>query len=100
MLFNRRGFYPFQAGFPNYNFPLKRFNWSNFLTNANKTLGIVNQTIPLIHQIGPVVKNAKTMFRVFGELKKIDKEKESNNQSFTTSDNTSSNTTHNPNFFV
>ena len=96
MLFNRRGFYPFQTGIPNYNFSPKKFNWSNFLTNANKTLGVVNETIPLIHQIGPVVRNAKTMFKVFREFKKMDKEKESNNRPSTTS----ANTTSNPNFFV
>ena len=62
-------------------------NWSSILTNTQKTLNIVNQTIPVVKQIGPVVNNAKTMFRVMNEFKKVDtpkkidnKEKKQNNQ--------------------
>ena len=47
-------------------------NWSTILTNTQKTLNIVNQTIPVIKQVGPVVNNAKTMFRVMNEFKKVD----------------------------
>ena len=46
-----------------------------------KTLNIINQTIPVIKQVKPVVDNAKTMFRVMNEFKKIDlntKQKEKN----------------------
>ena len=45
---------------------------STFLNGTQKTLNIVNQAIPLIKQMGPVVKNAKTMFRVMNEFKKVD----------------------------
>lgn len=48
------------------------FNWGSILTNTQKTLGIVNQAIPVIKQVSPVVKNAKTMFRVMNEFKKED----------------------------
>ena len=47
-------------------------NWSSILTNTQKTLGIVNQAIPMVKQISPVVKNAKTMFKVMNEFKRID----------------------------
>ena len=47
-------------------------NWSTILTNTQKTLNIVNQTIPVVKQIGPVVNNAKTMFKVMNEFKKMD----------------------------
>ena len=47
-------------------------NWSTILTNTQKTLNIVNQTIPVIKQVGPMVNNAKTMFKVMNEFKKID----------------------------
>ena len=36
---------------------LKAFNWSGLLTGANKTLNVVNQTIPLIRQAKPMVNN-------------------------------------------
>lgn len=47
-------------------------NWGTILTNTQKTLNIVNQTIPVIKQMGPVVNNAKTMFKVMNEFKKIE----------------------------
>lgn len=47
-------------------------NWSSILTNTQKTLNIINQTIPVVKQIGPVVNNAKTMFKVMNEFKKIE----------------------------
>ena len=45
---------------------------STFINGTQKTLNIVNQAIPLVKQMGPVVKNAKTMFRVMNEFKKVD----------------------------
>lgn len=50
----------------------RSFNWSSILTNTQKTLGIVNQAIPMFKQVSPIVKNAKTMFKVMNEFKKED----------------------------
>ena len=47
-------------------------NFSNILTNTNKTLNIINQVIPIIKQATPLVKNTKTMFKVMNEFKKVD----------------------------
>ena len=47
-------------------------NWSTILSNTQKTLNIVNQTIPLVKQVGPVVNNAKTMFKIMNEFKKVE----------------------------
>lgn len=47
-------------------------NWSSILSGTGKTLNIINQTIPVIKEISPVMKNAKTMFRVMNEFKKLD----------------------------
>ena len=47
-------------------------NWSSILSNTQKTLGIVNQAIPMVKQISPIMKNAKTMFKVMNEFKKVD----------------------------
>lgn len=49
-----------------------RINWGSILTNTQKTLSVINQGIPIIKQISPVVKNAKTMFKVLNEFKKVD----------------------------
>lgn len=47
-------------------------NWASILNNTQKTLSLVNQAIPVIKQVSPVMKNAKTMFRVMNEFKRID----------------------------
>lgn len=50
----------------------KGLNWSSILSNIQKTLGIVNQTIPMVKQISPIMSNAKTMFKIMNEFKKTD----------------------------
>lgn len=47
-------------------------NLSSIINGTQKTLGIVNQAIPLIKQAGPVLNNAKTMFKVMNEFKKAE----------------------------
>lgn len=47
-------------------------NFSSILSGTQKTLNIVNQTIPLIKQAQPILRNAKTMFNVMNEFKKLD----------------------------
>lgn len=59
-------------------------NWSSILSNTQKTLGIVNQAIPMFKQMSPVVKNAKTMFKIMNEFKREDS---SNNTSPTIENN-------------
>lgn len=50
----------------------KSLNWSSILSGTQKTLGVVNQAIPIVKQVSPVMKNAKTMFRIMNEFKKVD----------------------------
>lgn len=85
-------------------------NWSTILTNTQKTLNIINQTIPVIKQVKPVVNNAKTMFKIMNEFKKVDtpekqtenlKEKTAENTTTKTDPNTSlKNNTNGPTFFI
>jgi len=44
----------------------------SILSGTQKVLGVANQAIPMIKQVKPVVKNAKTMFKVMNEFKKVD----------------------------
>jgi len=55
-----------QAGFLS---SLKKINLGSILTNTQKTLNIVNQAIPLVYQVKPIVDNAKTMFKIMGAVK-------------------------------
>lgn len=56
---------------------ISSINWSNILNNTQKSLGIINQAIPLVYQIKPIVNNAKTMFKIAGAIKD-DKVEENN----------------------
>ena len=49
-----------------------KITFSSILNNAQKVVGILNQTIPMVKQVTPIVKNAKTMFKVMNEFKKVD----------------------------
>ena len=46
--------------------------WGSILSGTQKVLGVANQAIPMIKQVKPVVKNARTMFKVMNEFKKVD----------------------------
>lgn len=43
---------------------LKGINFSAFLDGTQKTLGVINQAIPIYYQVKPIVSNAKTLFKI------------------------------------
>ena len=43
---------------------LRRVNWGGLINNTSRTLGIINQTIPLVRQVGPMVNNMRSMLKV------------------------------------
>ena len=70
------GMYPYLTNAPKVGLFKSLFgnlNFSSILSGTQKTLNIVNQSIPLIKQAKPIISNAKTMFRVMNEFKKNDK---------------------------
>lgn len=44
-------------------------NFGSLLDGAGKTLGVINQAIPIVYQVKPIINNAKTMFKIADELK-------------------------------
>lgn len=101
-MFNQGPMYqPFNRMFGG--FPKAGINWSGILNNTQKILGIVNQAIPVFYQVKPIWNNAKTMFRVMGEMSKMNTNNnsrsnvENNNSTNTTTSNQSNN---GPNFFI
>lgn len=64
------------------------FSFSSLLNGAQKTLNFVNQAIPVVKQVSPMMKNAKTMFRVMNEFKKVDTPAKTNTKSTTKNPNT------------
>lgn len=61
-------------------------NWGTLLTNTQKSLGIINQAIPLVYQVKPIFSNAKTMFKIADALKS-DKKSTSSNSNHVTNNN-------------
>ena len=51
---------------------LKSINWASILDNTQKTLGVINQAIPIVYQVKPIINNAKTMFRIADVMKTND----------------------------
>ena len=45
-----------------------KVTFSSLLNGASKTLGVINQAIPVFYQVKPIWNNAKTMFRVAREI--------------------------------
>lgn len=74
-MFNN-GYYPYYNYGNNLNTltKLKKINWSGFLDGTQKTLGIINQAIPIFYQIKPLYDNAKTAFKVVNAIKKDDEQ--------------------------
>ena len=48
---------------------LKAINWGGLLEGTQKTLGVINQAIPVVYQMKPIVNNAKTLFKIAGSMK-------------------------------
>lgn len=80
----------------------KKLSFGTIINGTTKFLNLINQSIPIIKQTYPVIKNAKTMFSVLNEFKKSDSdnfEKENNEQIEQT--NTKDNINNNyPTFFI
>ena len=82
---------------------LSKINFSSILTNTQKTLNVVNQAIPLYHQVKPVVSNIRQLGKIGKEFTKINnnttnKTTQSNNISNNISNNY--NNVPNPTFFI
>lgn len=43
---------------------IKAINWGGLINNTSKTLNVVNQAIPLVRQVGPMMNNMKSMLRI------------------------------------
>lgn len=50
----------------------RSINWGGILEGTQKTLGVINQAIPVVYQIKPIFNNAKTMFRIADSIRGSD----------------------------
>ena len=100
-MFNQNPFFPAIGGIKKAG--LLGINWGNLLNNTQRTLSIINQAIPVFYQVKPLWGNAKTMFRVLGEVNKMYKTEKADNtpkENNTTSEKTTTVTNNAPNFFI
>ena len=51
---------------------IKRIDWNGFLDRTGKTLGVINQAIPIVNQVKPIMRNASTMFKIMKEVSSSD----------------------------
>lgn len=61
---------------------LKNIKWGTILDGTSKTLNVINQAIPVVYQVKPIIDNAKTMFKVANIInteEPIKKEEKTNN---------------------
>ena len=75
---------------------LKNINWGAFLDGTGKTLGVINQAIPVIYQVKPLFSNAKTFFKIANIINEPTKENVNTNINF----NTKRETNNSPIFFI
>lgn len=61
---------------------LKNIKWGTILDGTSKTLNVINQAIPVVYQVKPIIDNAKTIFKVANIInteEPIKKEEKTNN---------------------
>ncbi len=81
-------------------------NWGNILSNTQKGLGIINQAIPLVYQVKPIINNAKTMFKIADAIKdsntnnNVVKEQKNNNDEKNNSYTTNNYNENKPIFYI
>lgn len=56
---------------------IKNIKWATLLDGTQKTLGVINQAIPIVYQVKPMISNAKTLFKIANVMKEPEKIKES-----------------------
>lgn len=47
---------------------LKSIQWGSILDGTGKTLGVINQAIPIIYQVKPLLGNAKTLMNIASSI--------------------------------
>lgn len=60
---------------------IRGINWGGLLNNASRTLGVINQAIPVVKQAGPMLNNMKSMIRLASAFKNETSPSKINNKS-------------------
>ena len=78
-----------KIGFLSKIFGGSKISLGGIINGTQRALNFANQAIPLVKQVRPMIGNAKTMFKVMNEFKRVEKPKEiiKNNINFNTNSN-------------
>ncbi len=80
---------------------LSKLSLSSIVSGTSKTLNLVNQAIPVVKQVSPMMKNLKTMFNVMNEFKKTELPEQPKVKDTTTNlENMKPSTDDGPTFFI
>lgn len=79
---------------------LKAINWGGLLEGTQKTLGVINQAIPVVYQIKPIINNAKTIFKIAGSMKEDPTPQVTDTIDETTTQKKQRQTTNSPIFYI
>lgn len=79
---------------------LSRLSLSSIINGTSKTLNFVNQAIPVVRQVSPMMKNLKTMFSVMNEFKKNDSTNNIQLETTNNNDTKEQNNNLGPTFFI
>lgn len=44
-------------------------NWASLLNNTSKTIGVVKEAIPIVKEVGPMMNNMRSMFKIASVFK-------------------------------
>ena len=80
----------------------KGINWGGILDGTQKTLGVINQAIPIVYQVKPMISNARTMFKIADEVRGGGNSSSNNyrNSNSTNADYVESKNTERPIFYI
>ena len=84
---------------------LKTIKWGEFIDGTQKTLGVINQAIPIVYQVKPIVNNAKTLFKIANVVNsntptQSNQQSNINSMNNNTSSNISNNHNNSPIFYI
>ena len=79
---------------------LKNIGWSNLLDGTQKTLGVINQAIPIVYQVKPVVSNMRSIFKIANAIKSPDNNQGTNKSINNNNNNNNNINTNKPIFYI
>ncbi len=80
---------------------IKGMNWGGLLSNASRALGVVNQAVPLVKQVGPMFGNMRSMFKLASVFKdETDNNTKNNKPEPASKPSNNSQNDNPPNFFL